>query len=411
MPIHFKCAQCQKAFHVADTAAGKQGRCSDCGHLNTIPDGSDPKPVVAAQVPATYEITSSANGAVFGPADAPTLKQWVKEGRVTAHCQIKKVGSEKWKPATALFPQLTQVAAEPRSQPVQNAGIVEAEATGDNGAFSKFQTPANGKMGDAGVTAAASTSANPYAAGATGEKRLQVADQIVPTSGDIGFIISRAFEVYTNNFGLVVGGFLVYIASVIGIAFVAGLAGAVGEIAGAIGSIVLMVASIFVFAGFVKLCLKVGRGEQAGIEDIFSAGDRVLPLLGYFVLLMGIFFVPLLLAAFVIGLLSQLIGPEAMGIGAVIFAITYLAVLLIAMLLWPSAILVLEGKTSILRAVPVGFSIATKNILQFIAVYIVAVLVTWAGLLAIGIGVIFTAPLGILIMMCAYLNMSGQIRE
>lgn len=47
-------------------------------------------------------------GLVFGPVDRPQLDQWVREGRVTADCQVREESSTFWQAADAVYPILTE---------------------------------------------------------------------------------------------------------------------------------------------------------------------------------------------------------------------------------------------------------------------------------------------------------------
>ena len=412
MPINFSCAKCQKTFTVADAAAGKQGRCKDCGHLNTIPEltaAAPARPAATSNVPATYEITSAVNGSVFGPADQKTLKQWVKEDRITPECQIKKVGTDNWAPAKKYFPQLNQ------DVPVQAAAVAPSAEVRSAAVEPKPDAFANFKAGGAGGNAAAlhaSTDANPYAAGTSVKKQINVSSDVVPTSGDIGFIIGHAFDAFKNNMGLMIGGTLLFfILSIMSAMLVQSFPIVLGEVGALIGGILHQLVSIYLGAGFLNFGLKVGRREPATIGDLFSVGDRVLPLLGYMLLSMIAIAVPLV----ILGVLAGFVAPALGGEGAVIVGVIAAAVIttliaIIMLLLWPSYFLIVDRKTKVMKSFGIGAAIGRKNILQFIAIYFLSLLVFFGGFLLLGIGVIFSAPLAALIVCSAYLNMSGQIR-
>ena len=123
MSIQFDCENCQKKLKVPQSAAGKRGRCNQCGHLNTIPavasaetiidtvaanDGGAPvaTPIGSGSGDETYNVKSAVNGAVFGPADSATLQKWLDEGRITPNCQLQETGTTGWTMASAMFPAL-----------------------------------------------------------------------------------------------------------------------------------------------------------------------------------------------------------------------------------------------------------------------------------------------------------------
>ena len=400
MAIDFNCAKCQKAFTVADSSAGKQGRCSDCGHFNTIPNT-----VAATMAPSNYEVTSSVNGAVFGPADQTTLNQWLDEGRITPDCQIKEVGSENWKPAKQFFPKLRNASGNDAAQSFQSAQSSDPPGADP---FAKFKSAAEGPAGAGGSEGAASTSVNPYAASSTRKKQISVTGEVVPTKGDIGFILGHAFEAFKQQMGVMIGGFVIYFILAMGNSLIVQVLPALLGVPGLmIGMLLNMFVSAFLMAGLLNLSLKVGRGESAELGDMFSVGDRVLPMVGFAIIAT----ILLLLPAAALGAVMGLVGQDGGVIAAIAVCIFLLVIMIFVLLFWPGYFLIADRKTGVRQAFNVGVSIGQKNILQFIGVYIIAGLVGFAGMLLLGIGLLFTGPLAVLILTCAYLNMSGQIRE
>lgn len=413
MSISFACANCQKSFTVADSASGKKGRCKDCGHLNTIPslnptqsstDSGSPNPS------ATYEVTSAINGAVFGPADKKTLGQWVAEKRITADCQIKRVGADKWVPAKKLFKQLGQSAVA-ETLPGATTSPIHSEAADsipDN--FAKFRA---GGAGETSAALSAGTTANPYAAVSTVKQKLNVSGEVVPTTGDIGFIISHAFAVFKSNIGLMIGGFVVYfVLCILNAVVIQAFPLVLGDAGAVVGGILNLFISSYLGAGIINLCLKVGRDEPATLGDLFSVADRVLPILG-FGLFAGISLIlPLAFVGFIAAFLSRTLGPDAALISGVVSAVLIFAAILIAcLLIWPCYFLIVDRKTTLIESFGVGIKIGRKNVLHFIALYFIASIIFVAGFLMLGVGVLFSGPLASLIICCSYLNMSGQIKE
>lgn len=75
-------------------------------------------------------------GNIYGPADLPTLRQWIKEGRILGTMEIAPEGSETWRP-TATYPGLADLftPATPQAGPASTAG---------------YSTPAGAGYGQAG---------------------------------------------------------------------------------------------------------------------------------------------------------------------------------------------------------------------------------------------------------------------
>lgn len=428
MPIQFNCAKCRKGFTVSDAAAGKRGACKDCGHINTIPQATPSSPSAQAEMPkskvarkapaqknqAMYEVTSSVNGAVFGPADKTTLHQWIKEDRITPDCKIKRVGSDRWKTASSVFPQLANsIDAEPTIQAESPIGGDVAIKADDP--FAKFKdNPANKKSQVAASAVSAST-ANPYQAGSTSQRPIAISDEIVPTSGDIGFIISHAYNQYKSNFGPVFGSCTICFAVAIGMAFlIESLKGTFGQAGETVMAIFNFAITTYFFVGLMQVLLKAGRSQPTKIEEMFSATDRVLPAIGYIILVYLILLVPIgIIGGIAFVLLNQpgdqvqgetLFIPIVVGIVALVLFST-----LVSIATWPGYFLVVDRKSTWLSALPNSLAIAKKNILQIFAVFLLAGLIGYSGILLLCVGVVFTAPLALMILACAYLNMSGQI--
>jgi len=378
MSIQFECENCQKKLKVPQSAAGKRGRCNQCGHLNTIPtvasaetitdssaanDEGAPvaKPIGSGSGKETYNVKSAVNGAVFGPADSATLKGWLDEGRITPNCQLQQTGTQGWTMASAMFPALG--AAAPASS---------------DDAFSQFQQTSK--------TQTKPSELNPYAPTAQLSGPL-VGREIVPTTGDIGFCISHGWKVWTQNFGLL----LAVSATVFGISMVFNLLQqgmTIGLEAGGdpmLLGIGLIAVGLFSFVlqgwlllGFLKVCCKLCRGERAEYGMVFSCGKKV--------------------PAYLLVMLAVMI-PFMVIIGLIV-AIT---------MFWPVYFVLADtelGFGSLSKAIAIG----KKNWLVSFPIGFVASLVGGMGMIACGIGMIATIPAAYTIMSTAYLNMSGQLR-
>ncbi|MDB4766731.1 DUF4339 domain-containing protein [bacterium] len=426
MPIKFNCAKCNKSFTVADTAAGKTGRCSDCGNLNKIPKSGSPAKVESrsgAGGQAMFEVMSSVNGAVFGPAGQSTLKQWVKEDRITPECKIKKVGTDKWTSAARLFPSLADVAPA-------EAEIVAEPLDAVGNPFDKFKVgPSDGAAIE--KRSSASTPVNPFVSSSVSKQTSGSSGVFKPTSGSIGFILRRAFQQYQDNFGTMIGttflfiacmlfmvlvfyGFLILIIAVLANGFQPGNPEEIGigvlAIMG-VAYIVFLTVAAYLNTGVLGVMLKIGRGEPANAIDMFSDNNRFGKVLGYG-LLVG------LVSLGCIGIFSLFISPiagprglgQGPGVGVMLIPMFLLSVVF-PLLFWPGVFLIVDGRSGVMGAFSLGTTIAVKNLGQFFVIALVAGLIYMAGAMLLGIGILFSFPLALLIITCAYLNMTSQISE
>jgi len=413
MSIQFDCENCQKKLKVPQSAAGKRGRCNQCGHLNTIPavasaevisdalvtnDGAavGGVPIGSGASAQTYNVKSAVNGAVFGPADSATLQKWLNEGRITPNCQLQQTGSQTWTMASQMFPTL---------------GAAASAATGNvDNAFSQFQGAPADKNGEI----------NPYARSHSGNLAGVISRQeIVPTTGDIGFCISHGWKVWTENFGLL----LAVSATTVGVSYFlqivqgvlqAGLT-AIGDlwvmvIGLGIAFLVSFAVQMWLGLGCTKLLCQLCRGERAEYATLFALGGRV-PLAMLFLFLL---YLPLLVIG---GGLFLILGPdafqgnqEAVGVMVAIAMICLGIFSLFMLTIWPIYYMLADTKLSLGEMVSKGFAVGLKNCLIAIPVFFVAGLTMALGLIACGIGVIATIPAGQAMIVTAYLNMSGQLR-
>lgn len=108
MGIRFHCPNGHK-LHVKAFLAGKRGICPECGVSVEIPNqsalegmgGIGQAGTVGAVVSrdAVWFVRTSA-GEQYGPADTPTFREWVREGRVAPDCLVWQEGWPDWKPAS-----------------------------------------------------------------------------------------------------------------------------------------------------------------------------------------------------------------------------------------------------------------------------------------------------------------------
>ena len=405
MSIQFECENCQKKLKVPQSAAGKRGRCNQCGHLNTIPtvasaetitdssaanDEGAPvaKPIGSGSGKETYNVKSAVNGAVFGPADSATLKGWLDEGRITPNCQLQQTGTQGWTMASAMFPALG--AAAPASS---------------DDAFSQFQQTSK--------TQTKPSELNPYAPTAQLSGPL-VGREIVPTTGDIGFCISHGWKVWTQNFGLL----LAVSATVFGISMVFNFLQqgmTIGLEAGGdpmLLGIGLIAVGLFSFVlqgwlllGFLKVCCKLCRGERAEYGMVFSCGKKV-P--AYLLVMLAVMIPFMVIIGLIVAITMFAIegGNPAAGLA---FVLVIPAILILTLLIWPVYFVLADtelGFGSLSKAIAIG----KKNWLVSFPIGFVASLVGGMGMIACGIGMIATIPAAYTIMSTAYLNMSGQLR-
>ena len=95
------CPHCRQHLKIAGATAGKQVRCPQCQGYIRVPEVSPAEPAPLWQL-------RTETGRIYGPISREELAQWVREGRVHAHCQVSPADSPQWMWATELFPELME---------------------------------------------------------------------------------------------------------------------------------------------------------------------------------------------------------------------------------------------------------------------------------------------------------------
>jgi hypothetical protein len=83
---------------VADAFAGRKARCPECKAVYTVPSADAP-------LLDNWRMRGE-DGSVYGPVPKSELDQWVREGRVTAKCDLQREGTDQWQPASELYAAL-----------------------------------------------------------------------------------------------------------------------------------------------------------------------------------------------------------------------------------------------------------------------------------------------------------------
>ena len=101
MPIEVQCDGCGKTLRVGEEFAGQQAKCPSCQNIFTVPDASS-----AAAVVADRWTMKTPEGQQFGPVTRSELDGWMRDGRMSANCQLLQDGSTQWQWAHQVYPSL-----------------------------------------------------------------------------------------------------------------------------------------------------------------------------------------------------------------------------------------------------------------------------------------------------------------
>ncbi len=333
MAIEFPCPHCTQLLRVADDSAGKTAKCPKCSGLAKIPGGD-------------------AGGGFSAPG-----------------------GSSLGAPLPSSFgPPTPGPFDAPAKNPFSDGG------------------PSANPLGNQPAFGGAAPSINPYASPATGYQAPTPGGTIVPQVVGIEPIWNFSWQLWQQHLGLLLG----VSVTIFAVSFVISILFTVPQIAlqqngepdaaqavNFLGSIVSNLVQFFLGIGQAQISLKLARRQQAQYTDLFSGGSRFLPLFGAMFLLVGAYFLGLLL----------LIVPG----------------IIVLLMWWPCYYLVVDRKAGIIESFSVAAKVTQGNWGTAILIWLLSAGIMILGCLALCIGILFAQPLISMLYAVAYFMMSGQI--
>jgi hypothetical protein len=371
MSIEFLCPSCQQQLRVPDTAAGKNAKCPKCTTILTVPGTSTGASPLAPPPQAGFDFSPPAPAQLTAPA----YSQQQPEAKPTPPSNY---------PATT-----GSFAGPPPGSPF-------AGAPGNPFAFQGNPAPnTQSTMSPQYSPAPMITSApNPYASPQGGYHVQQLAPpgmvghQIVEVSP----IVNHAIEVWKRNLGVLMGMTLLPVVislPIMGLLFGAVIATApLKEPAVTIAVIILAYFALigmqaYLGIGQALMCIKLSRGQEVTIGELFSGVDAFLPVLGWMAITTPI----MIIAALPL----------------------YIPLVFLLLMFWPSYHLIVDRKCKVMDSFNLAKRITEGNKLTTFVLVLVSYGFALLGEMACFIGLFFAIPLISLIWSTAYLMMSGQI--
>lgn len=290
----------------------------------------------------------------YGPVTADQIREWIAQGRASGATLAQAEGSTDWQPLSTL-PEFASNLAD------QAASL--------------------------GVPAAAPASATPGPAPAYSEPR---SDAI-----DIGRCVMRSWELFKQHFGLLIGATFLFLLVIIGVNqliafFTRGIMESLlnGNVtAGGVLLLVLwnipeMALSGVLTGGYYALTLKLIRGHQAGIGDVFAG--------------FGPSFVQLALAGIVVQFLVVL------GMLACILPGIYLSVAWIF-----NTVLIIDRRMDFWNAMETSRKAVTPRWWITFCLLLVIALMNVVGFVACCVGLLVALPVSLGALLYAYEDIFG----
>ena len=308
------------------------------------------------------------DGREYGPVTAEQIGTWIAQNRANGQTMVKAEGAADWQPLA----QFSEFAA-----------ALEARVN----ASTSFPPP----IPTAATAEPATPASDPAAAAhacAGRSYRLSVMDSL-----------SQGWNTVTSQFWLTVGGTTV----VLLINMIAGLIPGVSLL------VSLLLTQVF-YAGIYWLMLRVSRGEEAELSDVFGGFSRAfgqLVLLTLVTVLITVFLLavaaaPLLMALFKIGGLELFKGgPEAFAnvdfsqiIGPILLFPVLAAPLIYLSIAWIFApILVVDRRLGFWEAMQLSRKVTTKRWFRLFFLHLAFIPLFIAGLLCFLVGILVAMAL------------------
>lgn len=380
MAIEFQCKSCGCVLRVGDETAGKRARCPECQIINDIPAASAPQesifdePTIAPTSQPEQFFIDSVSGKSYGPVNRTQLDEWAAQGRISAQCKIRPVGSAAV-PATTYYPSLLNGnSPAPQPAPPQKQSLFDSL---DQKTTSPFQGQA---------------SANPYATPTQQSySRPQhsgpaIDGPINPVAVDFGELFSASWDIFKAHFGLMVLFSITLIAiSVVDSGIREFAEGAPGDVRLMLSGAVILInlVQIFLTIGFVQAMLKMCRGQNASFADLFGGGERMLSVLGFVIL-----------------------SAVCLVIALLMLVIPFFILLV---LYWPTYYLIVDSKGTVSESIGLAFQLGKRNVGTTLLLGLTSFGLTVAGFLAFCVGYIFVLGFVGIMWTVGYLMMSGQM--
>jgi hypothetical protein len=194
---------------------------------------------------------------------------------------------------------------------------------------------------------------------------------VAPAPGDVGPIVTKAWNLAKDNAVLFILGYLVTYLMML------------------VSSITIVLPMCFMF-GFVAILQKRYKGEPAAVGDVFQ-GFQKLGKAAILTLLLIVVGIVLLIPIVVLNFIPCIGQIAALALILLVAPAFYFVV--------PMAVL---SDVAPMDCIKKSFEFFKANFAPVLVLTLVTAVISWVGALACGIGILFTVPMGLMMMVIAY---------
>jgi ABC-type amino acid transport system permease subunit len=226
----------------------------------------------------------------------------------------------------------------------------------------------------------------------------QLADEILSGGFEvnIGACVSRAWELMKNNFGLMLGTTLLVTLCMQAAGFIPILGACIG-----------LILNGPLLGGLYLFYLKLIRGEPATVGDGFSGFKRFGSLLGVFVLMCILIYLPFLPAGAYGVITDQFDRPSPDAMFVLLAIAGFLGTVYLAVSFFYALPLVADLELGAWDALQVSRKVINQKFFSFLGLGVVGCLIMVLGLMALCLGVFVAMPLAYAMWMYAYEDIFG----
>jgi|GEM_PF-1731582 len=231
----------------------------------------------------------------------------------------------------------------------------------------------------------------------------------------VGEVLNSATQSFSDNFGLALGGLLMYLISLFGIAIVGGIGLSLSVALAFISPLItiltailvyiaLIIANIWLSIGVIIFFLKMIRNQRTQIADLYTGSPFIGRVILCNILLAAISFAAAIPGSIIIGVAFASRSFELIAVGYLVLIVSSAIVSL--MLMWAVPNLI-DLDCDVMSAVSNSWQMMKGNYLSVILLGIISMAATFVGALLFGIGLVVAIPFVMILYATIYNHLCG----
>jgi hypothetical protein len=267
---------------------------------------------------------------------------------------------------------------------------------------------------------------NPYAAPKAGGEIDWFAGELTPGILSLDDVLTRSWNIFRDRMGLCIGIVVGAWAMTVGVNIAINIAQAVVQAAASqmqngpavvlavtfVGLLVNMLFQTWVYyVGPVLPLVDIAQGRATAFGEVFNGGRFVLRIILAFIVVSLLCSIPFVIGA-IPGAVVLAANRDNPVVGGAVLAVGLIAAMVAAayvfLRLGQFRYLIIHRDLGAMEALRVSHEITRGNVLMLLVVWLLVMMINFAGVLACCVGVVFTLPYTELLKVVVYLALTGQ---